>query len=287
MEEAPERGSTTEALVEERRAKRDALRARGIDPYPSRFDRTDTAAELHERYADLEPDTRTGAEVRVAGRVSTIRGHGKLVFATVHDMSGAIQLLMSDSKLEPDAARGAREPRPRRLGRRGGRGDHQPPRRAVGGGDVVDPPRQSRPTSSRQVARPQRRGHALPPTGSRPPGERGHPTGLRHPFQDARLASPDLLGGGLRRGRDPGAPESGRRRAGPAVLHSFQCARHRLEPSHRARAVPQALGGRRVRAGLRDLPQLPQRGDRHSPQSRVHLARGLLARSATCTTAWT
>jgi lysyl-tRNA synthetase len=104
VEEAPERGSTAEALVEERRAKRDALRARGIDPYPPRFDRTDTAAELHERYADLEPDRRTGAEVRVAGRVSTIRGHGKLVFATVQDVSGAIQLLMSASKLDPDAA---------------------------------------------------------------------------------------------------------------------------------------------------------------------------------------
>ncbi len=108
MEEAPERGSTAEALVEERRAKRDALRARGIDPYPPRFDRTDTAADLHERYGDLEPDTRTGAEVRVAGRVSTIRGHGKLVFATLQDVSGAIQLLMSASKLD-EAAVSVRE----------------------------------------------------------------------------------------------------------------------------------------------------------------------------------
>jgi lysyl-tRNA synthetase, class II len=103
VEEAPERGYTAEALIEERRAKRDALRALGIDPYPARFDRTDTASALHERYADLEPDRRTGAEVRVAGRVSGIRGHGKLVFVTLQDGSGAVQLLMSASKLEPEA----------------------------------------------------------------------------------------------------------------------------------------------------------------------------------------
>ena len=102
MEDAPERGSTAEALIEERRAKRDALRSRGIDPYPPRFDRTDTAAGLHERFAELEPDRRTGVDVDVAGRVSSIRGHGKLEFVTVQDLSGAIQLLISESKLDPE-----------------------------------------------------------------------------------------------------------------------------------------------------------------------------------------
>jgi len=68
--------TTAEALVGERRAKRDALRSLGIDPYPLRFDRTDTAAALRERYAGLAPDTRTGTVVKVAGRVSAIRGHG-------------------------------------------------------------------------------------------------------------------------------------------------------------------------------------------------------------------
>ena len=98
-----ERGSSGDALVEERRAKRDGLRRRGLDPYPLRFDRTDTAAQLHERYADLGPDTRTGAEVSVAGRVASIRGHGKLVFATLQDVSGGIQLLMSAAELGDDA----------------------------------------------------------------------------------------------------------------------------------------------------------------------------------------
>ncbi len=48
MEEI-ESQSTVDALISERRTKREALRALGIDPYPMRFDRTETTAELHER----------------------------------------------------------------------------------------------------------------------------------------------------------------------------------------------------------------------------------------------
>jgi hypothetical protein len=46
--------------------------------------------------------------------------------------------------------------------------------------------------------------------------------------------------------------------------------RHRPLPAHRAGAVPQAPGRRRHRAGVRDQPQLPQRGrdSTHSPSSR-------------------
>ena len=100
VESEPESQS---ALVSERRAKRDALSAIGIEPYPMRFDRTDTAAELHARYADLAPDTRTGAQTRAAGRVTSIRGHGKLEFVTLQDVSGSIQLLLSASRLDPPA----------------------------------------------------------------------------------------------------------------------------------------------------------------------------------------
>ncbi|MHB1711313.1 MAG: lysine--tRNA ligase [Acidimicrobiales bacterium] len=83
-----------DALSAERRSKRDFLRERNIDPYPSRFDRTHTSAELRRCHGDLPADARTGEVVSVAGRITGIRGHGRLVFATLQDMSGAIQLLM-------------------------------------------------------------------------------------------------------------------------------------------------------------------------------------------------
>ena len=74
-----------EAQTAERRAKRDALEEQGINPYPTRFERSATLAELHSAHAGLEPDTRTGEVARVAGRVVSIRGHGKLRFVTIED----------------------------------------------------------------------------------------------------------------------------------------------------------------------------------------------------------
>ena len=96
--------STLDALSADRRKKREVLEAEGIDPYPLRFDRTATAAELHERHDGLEPDVHTGDVVRMAGRLTSIRGHGKLSFATLQDVTGSVQLLMQASRLSDRAS---------------------------------------------------------------------------------------------------------------------------------------------------------------------------------------
>ena len=44
---------TIDALVAERRRKRESLVGQGIDPYPARFDRTARPADLHGRHGDL------------------------------------------------------------------------------------------------------------------------------------------------------------------------------------------------------------------------------------------
>ena len=95
---------TIDALIGERRKKRETLTGRGIDPYPSRFDRTALADDLHERHAGLDPDVRTGVHVRMAGRVTAVRRHGKLSFATLSDTSGSIQLLLQAASLSGQAA---------------------------------------------------------------------------------------------------------------------------------------------------------------------------------------
>ena len=94
---------TIDALVAERRRKREALADQGIDPYPPRFDRTALAGGLHRRHEGLEPDTRTGEHVRLAGRVTAVRRHGKLSFATLSDTTGSIQLLLQASALSDQA----------------------------------------------------------------------------------------------------------------------------------------------------------------------------------------
>jgi lysyl-tRNA synthetase, class II len=92
------------AQTAERRAKRGALTARGVNPYPTRFERSATLAELQSAHADLTPDTRTGEMASVAGRVTSMRGHGKLRFVTIEDASGAVQLMFQARRLPDEAA---------------------------------------------------------------------------------------------------------------------------------------------------------------------------------------
>ncbi len=75
-----------------------ALRAAGIDPYPYGFDRTDMAAELHERYAELPADTETADVVRVAGRIRAMRNNG--MFIDLHDVGGKIQVFSHRDNLD-------------------------------------------------------------------------------------------------------------------------------------------------------------------------------------------
>jgi lysyl-tRNA synthetase class 2 len=93
---------TSEAsLTEARREKHDRVLESG--GYPHRFDRTDLAADLHERYGALEPATETDHEVTVAGRLMLHRSFGKLQFGTLQDSSGSIQLYV-DAGYAPGAA---------------------------------------------------------------------------------------------------------------------------------------------------------------------------------------
>jgi lysyl-tRNA synthetase, class II len=81
----------------------DELRARGVDPYPVRFDRDRTLAELRAEFGHLEPGAETDVPVRVAGRLMLIRRQGKLTFATLRDQSDSVQLFVSRRELGDDA----------------------------------------------------------------------------------------------------------------------------------------------------------------------------------------
>ncbi len=83
-------------------AKLDALRSAGTDPYPVRFDRTHTAAEMHERWDGIEDGSETTDDVRVAGRLLLKRSQGKLTFGTLRDGSGEVQLFVSRAEVGDD-----------------------------------------------------------------------------------------------------------------------------------------------------------------------------------------
>ena len=75
-----------------RRARRQALRDAGIDPYPARSAVTDHAAELEERYANLDAGADTKDVVCVGGRIRAIRNQGKVAFIVLEDSTAQIQL---------------------------------------------------------------------------------------------------------------------------------------------------------------------------------------------------
>jgi lysyl-tRNA synthetase class 2 len=87
-----------------RRAHVEAIRARGEDPYPVRFDRTHTLAEVREHWdARVETGTTSDDVVSVAGRVWLRRVQGKLVFVTLRDGPGELQLFVNKAELGDEA----------------------------------------------------------------------------------------------------------------------------------------------------------------------------------------
>ncbi|MFZ0446441.1 MAG: lysine--tRNA ligase [Bacillus sp. (in: firmicutes)] len=77
-----------------RREKLSELREKGLDPFGKRFERSHLAAEILEKYSELEKEEldAQNISVTIAGRVMTKRGKGKAGFAHVQDLSGQIQI---------------------------------------------------------------------------------------------------------------------------------------------------------------------------------------------------
>jgi len=96
-------GSGLAAEKARRLARVDEIRAGGGTPYPYRFDRSHTASEVRERWGGLEPGVETDDQVAVAGRIMLMRDSGKLVFATIRDRSGDLQLFISRAVVGDDA----------------------------------------------------------------------------------------------------------------------------------------------------------------------------------------
>ncbi|MDQ3878567.1 MAG: lysine--tRNA ligase [Actinomycetota bacterium] len=70
--------------------------------YPYRYERTTTVASLRDRFEDLESGSDTGQPARIAGRITTIRSHGKVAFADISDGSAKLQLFAQPNGLGDD-----------------------------------------------------------------------------------------------------------------------------------------------------------------------------------------
>ncbi len=77
------------------------LRAEGIEPYPTRAERTHTSAQAVSALEAAEAASTPAAEVRatLAGRIRATRPMGKLTFAHIEDGDGKIQLFIRVNEL--------------------------------------------------------------------------------------------------------------------------------------------------------------------------------------------
>jgi lysyl-tRNA synthetase class 2 len=85
-------------IIAERRAKLKALREKGA-AFPNNFIRDRLAGVLQEEFEDRDRDSLdlNPVVVKVGGRMMLKRVMGKASFATIQDMSGSIQLYLTDS----------------------------------------------------------------------------------------------------------------------------------------------------------------------------------------------
>src|SRR5690606_710865 len=84
---APDQPADLNDQIAARLDKRRRLLESGPSPYGGRFARTHTAGEILDGFAELE-----GSQVRIAGRLRSIRRQGKVTFADLQDGGRRIQL---------------------------------------------------------------------------------------------------------------------------------------------------------------------------------------------------
>lgn len=91
-------------LLQVRREKLDTLRQRGIDPFGHKFERTNYAHEIEEKYAGFSKEELAEKEEKVviAGRLMAKRVQGKASFAHLQDVSGRVQIYVRLDVVGPE-----------------------------------------------------------------------------------------------------------------------------------------------------------------------------------------
>jgi len=85
----------------ERRAKLEKIKSLGIDPYPAQaFLTTHLSAEIKKKFSDDAKDSWNN--IRIAGRLMSVRDMGKVLFGELQDSSGKIQIYLRRDDLCPN-----------------------------------------------------------------------------------------------------------------------------------------------------------------------------------------
>lgn len=83
--------ATIDELKKARLEKLEALKKRGIDPYPATVKREQTIAQAR---------SMDGKSISIAGRIMGLRGHGNIVFGDLRDESGKMQAVFKSDEID-------------------------------------------------------------------------------------------------------------------------------------------------------------------------------------------
>lgn len=86
-------------IREERLKKLAKLKEAGMDPYPPESHRDTSNADAVSQFDDLE---KSGREIKIGGRVMSLRGQGGIMFADLFDGTGRMQIVLQESEMEKE-----------------------------------------------------------------------------------------------------------------------------------------------------------------------------------------
>ena len=92
-----------EQIINERKKKLDDILKKGINPYPHKYEPKDYSSEIKENFRKLKNNEKSKSKAKIAGRVMTVRDLGKLIFATVQDSHGKIQIILQKDETSKDS----------------------------------------------------------------------------------------------------------------------------------------------------------------------------------------
>jgi len=104
----PEKAPPVEQIIQQRREKKDQLKAQGKTVYGRRFERTMSLAEIQTKFGPIivkpgENGLELSKEtVNLAGRMLTRRDLGKICFAHIHDRTGKLQVKINQQDIGPE-----------------------------------------------------------------------------------------------------------------------------------------------------------------------------------------
>jgi lysyl-tRNA synthetase, class II len=95
--------SRQDQIINERKRKLKELRQSGINPYPHKFNQKHFSEDIKQNHKKLKLQEKSRNKVSVAGRVLTKRNLGKLIFTTIQDSQGKLQLILQKQETNPES----------------------------------------------------------------------------------------------------------------------------------------------------------------------------------------